>query len=50
MDEAVNGWVTVVAHCEECGHTWATSLPVSWDGSPIACIFCGEIGSVEVGE
>ena len=45
-----DGWHNVIAHCEECYHTWAMPLPPNWDGSPVMCINCGETCSVEVGE
>ncbi len=39
----MNGWATVIVHCGECGHAWVMSLPTGWDGSPVACQFCGEL-------
>jgi hypothetical protein len=39
----MNGWMTVVAQCQECTHVFATCVPESYDGSPILCAFCGEL-------
>lgn len=44
------GWLSAIVSCLECQHTWAESLPPSWDGTPVVCKFCGSDTTTEVAE
>lgn len=44
----VSGWMTCLVHCEECDKTYTTSLPSTWDGSPLMCSCCGETCAIEI--
>lgn len=46
----MDGWMTVIVRCGECGHLWTTALPAEWDGSILFCEMCSDLTAEVVSE